>query len=134
MTELFCIEGNRMTLVDRLAVQHGLDRSAFVVHTRLVVATGELEPMTVLAHIEVEPVFIVKRLTRAAAARRMKSDEMGAAIALAKSASDRSNDLLVHVVFDRAIPAQNPDHGCILIAAANPFTVGRRILWSKNFR
>ena len=54
-----------MVLVDRLAVEHRLDRRPVVVRARLVVAAGELGDVAVLAHVEVEPVVVVEPCRRA---------------------------------------------------------------------
>lgn len=47
-----------MILVERLAVQHGLDRLAVVVRSGLIVTAGEFLDVAVLPHVEVQPLAV----------------------------------------------------------------------------
>ena len=49
---------------------------------------------------------------------------MGAAVALAQSASHRADDLSLLVIFDRTVAAQDPYEPLVLVALAEPFAVG----------
>ena len=82
----FGVERDRVVLVDRLAVEHRLDRRAVVVGARLIVAAGELGAVAVLPHVEVEPV--ARRGTRSAEplpAGRVEGDQVRAAVARAQA-------------------------------------------------
>ena len=63
VAEFLRVERDGMVLVNRFAIEHRLDRRAVVIVARAVVAAGELGDVAVLAHVEVEPVVIVKPLS-----------------------------------------------------------------------
>ena len=119
VAELLGVERDRVVLVDRLAVEHRLDRRAVVVGARLVVAAGELGHVAVLPHVEVEPVVVVEPRRGAVAARRVEGHQVRAAVALAQAAGHGADDRLVRVVLDRPVAAEDPDD------AACPCSAGR---------
>jgi hypothetical protein len=77
------IERHGVILVDRLAVNYRFGGRAVVVLASLGVTFGELRDVTVLPHVEVEPVVVVKPFGGPMAAGRMKRHQMGAAVTLA---------------------------------------------------
>ena len=72
MPQIVRVERHGVIFVDRLAVNDRFGRRAVVVLASLGVPFGELGDVTVLPHVEVEPVVVVKPFGRAMAAGRMK--------------------------------------------------------------
>jgi hypothetical protein len=102
-----------MVFIERLAIQDRLDRLPIVVGSRLAVPFREHVDVAVLTHVEIKPFLPVKPRRGPVAAGRMKSDEVGAAIALAQSARHATHDLLMPFALDGSIAAQDPDHAGI---------------------
>src|SRR5262245_45375274 len=109
-----------MIFVDRFAVDHRFDWGAVVVRARQLVAAGELGPVTVLAHVEIEPGLVVKPRRRTLTARRVQRDQMCAAVTALEPARQRSNDLAVRVSLDRAIATKDPHDSGIAVTAPEP--------------
>ncbi len=131
---LLGVERDRMVFVDRLAVEHGLDRRAAVIDARLVVAARVLRRVTVLAHVEVEPVGVVEVLGGALPAGGMEGDQVRPAIAGAKAARGGLDDRAVRLGFDRTVTAEDPDHARVLVARAEPAAVGLRVRGREDLR
>ena len=123
------VERDRMVLVDRLAVEHGLGRRAVVVDPGLVVTAGELNRVSVLPHVEVEPLVVMEPRRRAVAARGMERHQVRAAVAGAEAARHGPDDLEVRGGHDRAVAAEDPDDvRRVLVALAQPRAVGLGVL------
>ncbi len=91
--------------------------------------------MSVLAHVEIEPFFLVKILGRTMSSRRMKGNQMSTAVAFAQACSHCPDDFSVLILFNGSVSAENPnDIGKILIPFAENFTINCRILGSKYLR
>src|SRR5262245_51641860 len=90
--------------------------------------------MTVLAHVEIQPVIVVEILGGTGAAGGVEGDQVRAAVALPQAASHGADDLLVGLRLDRAVASKDPDHAGVAVAAAQPFAIGRGVLRIEDLR
>ena len=122
------IKGTGMVFVDRLSVKNGLNGvdTVPVVTCQLVCFCPMI--MSILAYIEIKPVFIVEKLCTAAETSGMISDEMGMLVTLDKSESHLADDLTVLIVFRVSVTAKYPDDLGITIPVSQPSPIDACIL------
>src|SRR5688500_9142486 len=120
MTKRFGLERDRMIFVDRLAIDHGLGGAATIVFLRFVVASTVFGDVSILAHIEIEPVGIMKILRRALTASGMKRDQVRSTIAGSQSIRHRLDDSALRIVFDRPVAAYDPDDRFVFVSLPQP--------------
>ena len=125
-------EPDRVVLVDWLAIQYGLDRCPVVVDPRIVVTVFKVHVVAVLPHVEIQPRLVVEILSRALAAARMERHQVPAAVALAYPASHGAHQVLVLLVPNGTVAAQNPDHVLVPIPLPEPLTVDFGVLHGEE--